>query len=101
MLELDEGKLSRPVLRRGDGSNPGSLAGAGRKGRQDLARSLPGFKVLGVLFLGEVSPAFLPSLKACGSHEFRHLGVGQQYPGGLRAPVADWRLSVPVIPSSA
>src|SRR6266849_376108 len=26
-LELDEGKLSRPVLRRGDGSNPGSLAG--------------------------------------------------------------------------
>jgi insertion element IS1 protein InsB len=28
MLELDEGKLSRPVLRRGDGSNPGSLAGA-------------------------------------------------------------------------
>jgi hypothetical protein len=27
MLELDEGKLSRPVLRRGDGSNPGSLAG--------------------------------------------------------------------------
>src|SRR5262249_25463383 len=25
--ELDEGKLSRPVLRRGDGSNPGSLAG--------------------------------------------------------------------------
>src|SRR4030095_14451429 len=27
MLELDEGKLSRPVLRRGDGSNTGSLAG--------------------------------------------------------------------------
>src|SRR5262245_56024141 len=27
MLELDEGKRSRPVLRRGDGSNPGSLAG--------------------------------------------------------------------------
>src|SRR4029434_4677712 len=98
MLELDEGKLSRPVLRRGDGSNPGSLAGAGRKGRQDLARSLPGFKVLGALFLGEGSPASLPSLKACGSHEFRHLGVGQQYPGGLRAPVATWLRFIPLTP---
>src|SRR5713101_4125736 len=27
MLEPDEGKLSRPVLRRGSGSNPASLAG--------------------------------------------------------------------------
>ena len=27
MLEPDEGKLSRPVLRRGGGSNPTSLAG--------------------------------------------------------------------------
>src|SRR2546425_9092469 len=27
MLESDEGKLSRPVLRRGSGSNPASLAG--------------------------------------------------------------------------
>ncbi len=35
--------------------------GAGRKGRQDLARSLPGFKVLAVLFLVQVSQAFLPS----------------------------------------
>ena len=35
--------------------------GAGRKGRKDLARSLPSCKVLGVLFLGEVSSAFLPS----------------------------------------
>jgi hypothetical protein len=55
--------------------------GAGRKGRQDLARSLPGFKVLGVLFLGAVSSAFLPSKQACGAHQFRYLGVGQQYPG--------------------
>src|SRR6266516_2302682 len=39
------------------------------------------FKVLGVLFLGEVSPAFLPSKKACWTRIFRHLGVGQQYPG--------------------
>jgi len=54
--------------------------GAGRKGRQDLARSLPGFKVLGVLYLAEVSLAFLPSKKACWTHKFRHLGVGQQYP---------------------
>src|SRR2546421_7662943 len=38
------------------------------------------FKVLGVLFLGEVFPAFWPSKKACGIHTFRHLGVRQQYP---------------------
>jgi hypothetical protein len=38
------------------------------------------FKVLGVLFLGEVCSAFLPSKKACWSHQFRYLGVGQQYP---------------------
>src|SRR5438132_500875 len=41
MLELDEGKLSRPVLRRGGESNLASLAGARRKGHKDLARSLP------------------------------------------------------------
>jgi hypothetical protein len=29
------------------------------------------FKVLEVLFLGEVFPAFLPSKKACGAREFR------------------------------
>ena len=39
------------------------------------------FKVLEVLFLGEVSSAFLPSKKACWAHQFRYLGVGQQYPG--------------------
>ena len=38
------------------------------------------FKVLGVLYLAEVSLAFLPSKKACWTHKFRHLGVGQQYP---------------------
>jgi hypothetical protein len=38
------------------------------------------FKVLAVLFLGEVSPAFLPSKQACWTCKFRHLGVGQQYP---------------------
>ena len=31
MLEPDEGKLSRPVLRRGAGSNPGPLAGDQRQ----------------------------------------------------------------------
>src|SRR5262245_21526946 len=36
------------------------------------------FKVLGVLFLEEVSSAFLPSKKACWAHQFRYLGVGQQ-----------------------
>src|SRR5205823_11219720 len=38
------------------------------------------FKVLGVLFLGEVSLAFWPSKKACWAHQFQYLGVGQQYP---------------------
>src|SRR5262249_10250577 len=56
---------------------------AGRKGLTDLARSLSCFKVLGVLFLGEVSSVFLPSKKACWTHKFRHLGVGQQYPSGI------------------
>src|SRR5215470_19197915 len=41
------------------------------------------FKVLGVLFLGEVSPAFLPSKKACGTHDLRPWGVRQQYPKGF------------------
>ena len=54
--------------------------GAGRKGRQDLARSLPGFKVLEVLFHAYVSQAFLPSKKAGGIHKFRHFWVRQQYP---------------------
>ena len=45
--------------------------GAGRKGRKDLARSLPGFKVLEVLFLAQVSQTFLPSKKACGIHKFQ------------------------------
>ena len=54
--------------------------GAGRKGRKDLARSLPNFEVLRVLFLGTVFSAFLPSKKACWAPKFRHLGVDQQYP---------------------
>ena len=53
--------------------------GAGRKGRKDLARSLLNFKVLGVLFLREVSSTFLPSKTVCWTHKFRHLRVGQQY----------------------
>jgi len=65
---------------RGNGGDPVALGSAGRKGRKDLARSLPSFKVRGVLFLGEVSPAFWPSKPACRTHEFRHWGVGQQYP---------------------
>ena len=46
--------------------------GAGRKGRKDLARSLPNCNVLEVLFLGKVSSAFLPSKQTCGAHKFRH-----------------------------
>src|SRR5262249_58025924 len=38
------------------------------------------FNVLEVLFLVAVSSAFLPSKKACGAHQFRYWGVGQQYP---------------------
>src|SRR4029453_6372199 len=37
------------------------------------------FNVLGVLFLGEVSSAFLPSKTASWTLKFRPLGVGQQY----------------------
>src|SRR5262245_29933056 len=37
------------------------------------------FKVLAVLFLGEISQLFSPFKKACGSHEFRHRGVRRQY----------------------
>jgi hypothetical protein len=38
------------------------------------------FNVLGVLFLGAVSSAFLPSKTASWTPKFRHLGVDQQYP---------------------
>src|SRR5215831_14105954 len=38
------------------------------------------FKVLEVLFLGEVCSAFLPSKKAYWTHQFQYLGVDQQYP---------------------
>ena len=61
-------QVSSPVRRR-----------AGRKGHTDLARSLSYFKVLEVLFLGEVFPAFLPSKKVCWAHQFQYLGVDQQY----------------------
>src|SRR5436305_13682462 len=62
--------------------------GAGRKGRKDLARSLPSFNVREVLFLSQVSQAFLPSQKACWTHGFRHWGVGQQYPVVFRDKLA-------------
>ena len=55
-------------------------AGWEKRPAMDLARSLPSFNVLGVLFLGEVSSAFLPSKKASWTPKFRHLGVDQQYP---------------------
>jgi hypothetical protein len=46
------------------------------------------FNVLGVLFLGAVSSAFLPSKTASWTPKFRHLGVDQQYPGVFRAYAA-------------
>ena len=61
-------QVSSPVRRR-----------AGRKGHTDLARSLSYFNVLEVLYLAEVSLAFLPSKKACWTHNFQNLGVDQQY----------------------
>ena len=50
--------------------------GAGRKGRKDLARSLPNFNVLEVLFLGEVPSAFLPSNRS----SLPILEKGEQFP---------------------
>jgi len=75
--------------------------GAGRKGRQDLARSLPGFKVLEVLFLAYVSQAFLPSKKACGIHKFQHFRVRQQYPvvfSDISEPIVEQRM-IPSLPT--
>jgi hypothetical protein len=66
-------QVSRPVRR-----------GAGRKGRKDLARSLPSFNVLEVLFLGEVFSAFLPSKKTCWTHQFRHWGLANSIRAVLR-----------------
>ena len=58
------------------------------------------FKVLEVRCLEEVSSAFLPSTKACWAHQFRHWGVGQQYPfvtrsfvQGLGEQKCSWRFS--------
>jgi hypothetical protein len=34
-------------------------------------------------FLREVFSTFMPATKACWTHQFRHLGVGQQYPVGF------------------
>ena len=51
------------------------------------------FKVLEVLFLGEVFPAFLPSKKACGIYQFRHLGVRQQYPVALAITISSAMLA--------
>jgi hypothetical protein len=42
------------------------------------------FKVLRVLFLGEVSSAFLPSKTASWTPKFRHVGVDQQCPPVIR-----------------
>jgi hypothetical protein len=44
--------------------------GAGRKGRKDLARSLPSFKVLAVLFLAYVSHVFCLQSRHVGYTHF-------------------------------
>ncbi len=74
-LELIEGKLSRSVPRGLGGSNPTWLLGAGRKGRKDLARSLPSFKVLGVLFLGKSSQLFCLQRRHVGHTNFGTWGL--------------------------
>src|SRR5215471_1628245 len=50
------------------------------------------FKTLAVLFLRKVSPAFLPSKKACGTHQFRYWGVRQQYPEGFQGTTKGLRI---------
>jgi hypothetical protein len=46
MLELDEGKLSRPVLRRGSGSNPASLSRRVPGNRHSYRNSLEPYTLL-------------------------------------------------------
>src|SRR5262249_6140303 len=88
-LSKTKASFARPKSKRQGNSGAGWCdkypvrfgGGLGEKAvKMDLARSLSCFKVVGVLFLGEVSSVFLPSLKACWTHTFRYLGVGQQYP---------------------
>jgi hypothetical protein len=63
-------QVSSPVRRRAE-----------RKGRKNGPRSQPILlQSSRSTFLGEVYPAFLPSKKAGWAHQFRYLGVGQQYP---------------------
>ena len=59
--------------------------GAGRKGRQDLARSLPGYHATELRLLLRILRVPGPSMMAYAKHNFRHLGVRQQYPGVFRA----------------
>ena len=54
--------------------------GAGRKGRKDLARSLPNFQAIGLRLLLWISHVSGPSMTAYARHNYRHFGVRQQYP---------------------
>src|SRR4029453_12148873 len=85
-LELIEGKLSRSVPRGLGGSNPTWLLDAGRKGRKDLARSLPSCNVLGALFLGDVSSAFCLQRRHVGHTNFGTWGLANSIPSFFRHP---------------
>ena len=63
--------------------------GAGRKGRQDLARSLPGFHATGLRLLLWIPHVPEPSMTAYARHNFRHFGVRQQYPNGRVSNLKD------------
>src|SRR5712691_5000364 len=65
--------------------------GAGRKGRKDLARSLPGFKVLEVLFLAQVSQAFLGTFQNRAKVVDSFCGDGSCLAGGFLKTV-NWNL---------
>src|SRR5205823_9554455 len=62
------------------------------------------FKVLGVLFLGEVSLAFWPSKKACWAHQFQYWGLANSISRFLarcrkRTPaITLWMMPLPRMP---
>jgi hypothetical protein len=58
--------------------------GAGRKGRKDLARSLPSFHATGLWWLLRILHVPGPSMTAYTRHNFRLSGVRQQYPSVKR-----------------
>ena len=67
--------------------------GAGRKGRKDLARSLPSFHATRSLVRLRILHIPGLSITAYTRHNFRHFGVDQQYPGVFQntGDLGKWR----------